>query len=78
LSHKTTWSELFADSPRLKEISSVFKEIDRPEATIDQIYAKMSAVMPRLNDKRNALPPLVKAALVGREPVRDLCHPSMG
>jgi hypothetical protein len=26
----------------------------------------------------NALPPLVKAALVGREPVRDLSHPSMG
>jgi len=39
----------------------------------------MSKVMIGLNSiERDALPPLVRVALVGREPVRDGGHPSMG
>jgi len=67
----TTWKEVYRDSPRYAAIASVFREIERPAATIDLIYAKMGRVMMDLNAiERDALPALVKAALVDREPVR--------
>jgi hypothetical protein len=67
----TTWSEVFAGSPRYAAIESVFKLIEKPAATINEVYAKMGWVMMDLNAiERDALPGLAKAALVDREPVR--------
>jgi hypothetical protein len=79
VSHPTTWAETFRDSPRFAAIESVFKFIERADVTIDQIWTKANRVMRDLNaEERDRLPAFVRAALVDREPVRDLGHPSMG
>jgi hypothetical protein len=78
MSHKTTWREVFKDSPRLKAIESVFKLIEKPDLTVNQIWARANLVIRDLNaEERERLPDFIKAALVDREPVRDLGHTSI-
>lgn len=69
---RTTWQETFRESPRLASIQSVFRLIgEKPEVTVNEIWAKANRVMQDLNaEERNGLPAFVKAALVEREPVR--------
>lgn len=76
---KTTWRETFKDSPRLKAIESVFRLIERPDATIETIWAKTGKVMTELNAlEREALPAFVRAELKDREPIVTVSHPVMG
>jgi hypothetical protein len=68
---KTTWQETFQDSPRFAAIQSVFKLIEKPTATVTEIWAKANRVMQNLNGlERDRLPDFVRAELVNREPVR--------
>jgi hypothetical protein len=76
---KTTWQETFRDSPRFTAIESIFELIKKPDLTTSQIWTRANRVIRDLNaEERERLPDFVKAALVDREPVRDLGHPSMG
>jgi hypothetical protein len=76
---KTTWQETFHDSPRYAAIASVFALIDKPDVLVNQIWKRTNEVTQTCNaEERDALPGFVRAALVDREPVRDLGHPSMG
>jgi hypothetical protein len=73
---KTTWQETFRGSPRFKAIESVFKLIEKPDVTINEIWAKANRVMRDLNgEERDRLPDFVRAALVDREPVRTVPLP---
>ena len=75
---KTTWQEQFKDSPRFAAIQSVFKLIEKPDVLVTEIWAKANRVMQNLNaEEREALPALVRSALVDREPAR-VGPPSMG
>jgi hypothetical protein len=68
---KTTWQEVYRDSPRYAAIQSVFKLIEKPDVLVTDIWAKANRVMIDLNGiEREALPALVRAALVDREPIR--------
>ena len=71
MSHKTTWREVFKDSPRIAAIESVFKLIERPDLTVNAIWAKANLLMRDLNgEERDRLPDFVKAELINRESVR--------
>jgi hypothetical protein len=68
---KTTWQQTFQGSPRYAAIESVFKLIDKPNVLVNEIWKKVGEVSQTLNaDERDRLPAFVRAALVGREPVR--------
>jgi hypothetical protein len=68
---KTAWQETFRDSPRFAAIQSVFKLIEKPEVTVNEIWAKANRVMQGLNgEERERLPAFVRAELVNSEPVR--------
>ena len=74
-----TWLTEFKQSPRYAAIQSVFKAIEKPDVTVNEIWAKVSKVMQDLNaEERERLPAFVRAELKNREPVGDLGHPSMG
>ena len=78
MSHKTTWREVFNDSPRFKAIEGIFELIKKPDLTTNAIWAKANRVIRDLNaEEREKLPDFLKAALVDREPVR-VGPPSMG
>jgi hypothetical protein len=67
---KTTWQETFRHSPRFAAIESVFKLIERPDVTVNEIWKKANNVMKNLNgEEREKLPDFVRSALVNREPV---------
>jgi hypothetical protein len=71
MSHKTTWREVFNDSPRFTAIESVFKLIERRDLTVNEVWTRANRVMRDLNaEERDRLPDFLKAALVDREPVR--------
>ena len=74
---ETTWKETFRDSPRFAAIQSVIKLIEKPDATVGEIWAKAGRVMQGLNgEERDRLPAFVRSALVDREPVRTVPNPN--
>jgi len=49
----------------------VFKLIEKPELTVNEVWAKVSKMMQGLNaEERERLPDFVRAALVDREPMK--------
>lgn len=73
---KTTWQDTFRDSPRLKSIESVFKLIEKPTATTNEIWKRTNEVTQALNaEERDQLPAFVRAELKDREPVRTVPNP---
>jgi hypothetical protein len=68
---KTSWQEVYRESPRYEAIAGVFKLIEKPNALVNEIWAKANRVMVDLNgEEREKLPAFVKTALADREPVR--------